>query len=154
MRESEDFYFLTFEHRPLTPEQWEQVKRGVRRQAHADRARIVRDLLAGVPTLLLVVARGGRAMGRMLARSAGKWSSAYATWRERRMAVKELGGLDDRALKDIGLHRSEIELVVYGPDSSRVTEGKVAAFLFHKPVARRSIATKGATKQLIEKSAA
>jgi uncharacterized protein YjiS (DUF1127 family) len=154
MRESEDFYFLRFEHRPLTPEQWDQLKRGVIRRAQADRARALRDLLAGVPTLLLVVARGGRAMGRMLGRSAGKWSSAYATWRERRCAVKELSLLNDRALKDIGLHRSEIESVVYGRDSSRMTEGKVAAFLFHKPYERRSTAAKGATKQLIEKSAA
>lgn len=154
MHASDDFYFLRFEHRPLTPEQWDRLKQDARQRAQQERARALREMLAGVPKLALVAARGGWAMGRMVVRRAGKWSSAYAIWRARRRAIKELGGLDDRALKDIGLHRSEIESVVYGPDSSRLTEGKVAAFLYHKPYARRRVATKGATKQLMEKSAA
>ena len=154
MHASDDFYFLRFEHRPLTPEQWERLRQGVRQRVQADRAHALRDLLAWVPKLAMVAARGGWAMGRLLARSAGKWSSTYAAWRVRRRAIKELRGLDDRVLKDIGLHRSEIESVVYGRDSGPVADGKVAASPCPKPYASRRIATKGPTSQLMQKNAA
>jgi uncharacterized protein YjiS (DUF1127 family) len=40
---------------------------------------------------------------------------AYATWRRYRSAVRELSGLDDRALRDIGLNRTQIHRVArYG----------------------------------------
>jgi uncharacterized protein YjiS (DUF1127 family) len=107
-----------------------------------------------VPKLAMVVARGGWAIGRLLARSAGKWSSTFAAWRVRRRAIKELRGLDDRVLKDMGLHRSEIESVVYGQDSGPVADGKVAASPCRRPYASRRIATKGATSQLMKKNAA
>ncbi len=34
------------------------------------------------------------------------------SWRRRRAAIAELNALDDQMLKDIGLHRSEIEAAV------------------------------------------
>jgi uncharacterized protein YjiS (DUF1127 family) len=147
MNESDEFYFLRFEHRPPTPEEWEQLQRRVVRGAKIARAEAVRRLFAGFAMSL-------RALGHRAAAAAAKGWNAYATWRERRRAVAELGGLDDRALKDFGLHRSEIESVVYGRDSRQVTEGKVAAFLFHKPYDRRTSALKPASRQLIDKNAA
>jgi uncharacterized protein YjiS (DUF1127 family) len=47
-------------------------------------------------------------------RWAGKGAHALATWLERRQAVKALRELDDRALRDIGIHRSAIESAVRG----------------------------------------
>jgi uncharacterized protein YjiS (DUF1127 family) len=143
MGDAEDLYFLRFEHRPLTPEQWDRLTRSVARRAHEERAQALRGAFAAI-----------RALGSRAAAAARRHWRSYATWRERRQAIKELGGLDDRVLKDMGVHRSEIESVVYGPDSSRLTEGKVAAFLYHKPYARRRTATKGTTRQLTERSAA
>jgi uncharacterized protein YjiS (DUF1127 family) len=54
-------------------------------------------------------------------RWAGKGALALATWLERREAIKTLHGLDDRALRDIGLHRSQVEAAVTGnPDFMRL----------------------------------
>ena len=46
-----------------------------------------------------------------LARLIALWK-AYVAWRERRSAKIALYQLDDRTLKDIGLHRSEIDWAV------------------------------------------
>jgi uncharacterized protein YjiS (DUF1127 family) len=154
MHASDDFYFLRFEHRPLTPEEWTRLKQDARQRAEKERARALRAMLAGVPKLAVVAVRGVWAMGRTVVRRAGKWSSTYAAWRVRRRAIKELGGLDDRVLKDMGLHRSEIESVVYGQESGPVAEGTVAVSHCPKPYASRRIATTGATSQLMEKNAA
>lgn len=40
---------------------------------------------------------------------------------ERRSAVKTLGELDDRALRDIGISRSQIEDAVYGQFKTELT---------------------------------
>ncbi len=49
------------------------------------------------------LARGVMALGRRL-----------AEWRRRQLARHELLGLDDRLLKDIGLHRGDIEAAIRG----------------------------------------
>jgi uncharacterized protein YjiS (DUF1127 family) len=47
-------------------------------------------------------------------RWAGQGALALASWLERREAIKTLNGLDDRALRDIGIHRSQVEAAVTG----------------------------------------
>ena len=46
--------------------------------------------------------------------------SGYWTRRAERATVAILQSLNDRTLKDIGLDRSEIESVVYGPGDRRI----------------------------------
>jgi uncharacterized protein YjiS (DUF1127 family) len=48
-----------------------------------------------------------------------RWSHACTTWCARRQAIRALGALDDRTLKDFGINRSEIEAAVHG----RAAEG-------------------------------
>jgi len=38
---------------------------------------------------------------------------AFAQWRRHRIAIRELSGLDDRALSDIGLNRTMVRRAVY-----------------------------------------
>jgi uncharacterized protein YjiS (DUF1127 family) len=141
----DDFYFLRFEHRPLTPEEWDHLKRSAVCSAREHRVQLLRSLFVAI------LAPVRSAAVRTVA-AAGRHWRAYATWRARRRAIKELGALDDRVLKDIGVHRSEIESVVYGPDLSREREGAVSLPLML--YAKRSVAAKAAPKQLTERSAA
>ena len=147
MRESDEFHFLRFEHRPLTPEQWELLKQHMIRSAQRDRMQALRRMFGGIAASLQAIAAAAWGL-------ACKWWSSYACWRERRAAVRQLGGLDDRTLKDLGVHRSEIESLIYGQGSERVNEGNIAAALFHKPYTRPSAGPKPAPKQLIDRSAA
>ena len=43
-----------------------------------------------------------------------RWTLGLLAWGERRAAIKTLRQLDDRALRDIGLYRGQIEAAVYG----------------------------------------
>ena len=142
-------------YRQLSAEEWERLRQHVMRRAQDQRARALRDFAGHILSPL------GTAAARLAASVAAttrRWRRAYATWRERREAVRELSALDDRALKDFGLHRSEIELVVYGRNSPQVTERKIAAFLFHKPYdrpsKRRGAKPRSASKQQVDKHAA
>ena len=57
------------------------------------------------------------------ARRIGMGAQALAAYWARRAAIKALRELDDRALRDIGLHRSQIEAAVGGafnPDMGRM----------------------------------
>src|SRR5262249_19312738 len=126
MRESDELYFLRFEHRPLSPDQWEKIERYAISRAQAERAEARRRVVRAIAAGWRAAARGGRKM-------AAKWGNGFARWRERRAAVRGLSGLDDRTLKDLGLHRSEIESVIYGRECRRIGERKFAATLLHKP---------------------
>ena len=91
----------------LPPDERERRRRQIIQDAHAARAPAFRDLFGQI---LLPILRMASGVGAALRR----WGRAYATWRTRRQAIAELAGLDDRALKDFGISRSEIESVVYG----------------------------------------
>jgi uncharacterized protein YjiS (DUF1127 family) len=153
MDESDEFHFLRFEHLPLTPEQLDHLKRSAIRSAKQARTQAVRSLFVGIATALQAAAIGGREMVR------NRWH-AYTGWRERRESIRELRALDDRSLKDIGLHRSEIESVIC--DSKHPTEERVAVARFPKTGARSgtgrhlmpSQVTKQMTKQPTRKNAA
>jgi uncharacterized protein YjiS (DUF1127 family) len=57
------------------------------------------------------------------ARRIGIWARAFAAGWNRRAAMKDLYQLDDRALRDIGISRCEIERAVQGldwPDLTRL----------------------------------
>lgn len=51
--------------------------------------------------------------------------TAFRKWRERKAAIAELHGMEDRQLRDMGIGRSEIESVVYweGRDPTRLRRG-------------------------------
>ena len=102
------------DNRRLTPEQWAELSHRVAREAHAARAQSLRTSLRA---LFGVLRRPGVPAG-LVAAAAREWWTAYGTWLERRRAVRALGALDDRSLKDMGLHRSEIESAVLGQSSA------------------------------------
>ena len=155
MHASDDFYFLRFEHRPLAPEQLAQLKRAAGRAAREHRARLVRNLGSAVLASLRGAGRGAGRIIRALGHRAGviaseRWQ-AYAAWRERRAAVKELAALDDRTLKDLGLTRSEIEYVVGRRDAARSSERQAPA---RQGAARAGAAANHRPASSIEKRAA
>jgi uncharacterized protein YjiS (DUF1127 family) len=52
-----------------------------------------------------------------------RWAHALAIYLDRRAAITELSELDDRALRDIGLSRCEVEKAFRGfakPDITRI----------------------------------
>jgi uncharacterized protein YjiS (DUF1127 family) len=102
------------DNRRLTAEQWAELSRRVAREAHAARAQSLRTSLRA----LLGNLRRPRVPAGLVAAAAREWWTAYGTWLERRRAVRALGALDDRSLKDMGLHRSEIESAVLGQSSA------------------------------------
>ena len=109
-----------FYYNGLPPDEWERARQRIIGRAQAARARALRELdravLRPVATLAAAVAA-----------TAGKWWRAYALRRERNAAVRELRALDDRALKDIGINRSEIEWVVDGQDDTRLRDATITA---------------------------
>ena len=49
-----------------------------------------------------------------LSRLLGGWATGFVTFWARREAIKTLRQMDDRALRDIGIARSQIEAAVHG----------------------------------------
>src|SRR5262245_34861561 len=91
--------------RRLTPEDWDHLKRHVTGRAQDARAQAFRGLAARMRVLA----------DRAFAMAGKRWR-AYRLWRERRAAIRALGALDDRMLKDIGLGRSEIASAICDPE--------------------------------------
>ena len=82
------------DYRDLTPEEWQRERQQILTRAQAARAGAMRELGSALLhpwQAVLAVVR------------------AYARWRERREAVRELHALDDRSLRDIGISRSQIK---------------------------------------------
>lgn len=75
------------------------------RQARAERAKVISAALHGVGNL------GGKA-ARALERAGRIMVSNVVAEHRRRAAMRELGALDDRILKDIGISRSDIPFLV------------------------------------------
>ena len=61
--------------------------------------------------------------GRTSSACSANWVNGIVTYLARRQAIQTLSELDDRALRDIGIERSRIELAVRGvvdPDFGRI----------------------------------
>ena len=101
--------FLLPDPRAQTIEERDRVVRQIIRQARIAQARAIHALFRA---LLLTWPK------KIAGVFAAGWAG-YRLRRTRRQAVAELRSLDDRHLKDIGLPRSEIESVIYGPDEMR-----------------------------------
>jgi uncharacterized protein YjiS (DUF1127 family) len=92
------------DYRDLTPDEWQRERQGILTRAQAARAGAMRELGSALLHPWQAVLAAVR---------------AYARWRERRAAVRELHSLDDRSLRDIGVSRSEIEWVVSSQQAAR-----------------------------------
>ena len=149
----------SFNFNSLAPDQWERTRRLIIRRAEAARAQALRDLFAVVLRALRRAARGGVAVAEGAVATAGQWWRAFALWRERRAAMRELHALDDRTLRDIGVNRSEIESAVYGRDATRLRDATIADRPCHPHPAKTGSRTTASRRQpqrphLIKKTAA
>jgi uncharacterized protein YjiS (DUF1127 family) len=146
-----------FNYRKLTPEQWAELTHRVRREAHA-RARSLQTLCWAVLVALRSAGAAGRRLSgrlvRLFAARACNWWATYDAWLERRWAVRALGALDDRSLKDMGLHRSEIESVVFGRNSPVLTLRSAAPVSVHALQGKRRGDVAREPSQLVHCSAA
>ena len=115
VHDENDFYY-----NGLAPREWDKARARIIRRAEAARAQALRDLAGAVLRPLRIAAWA-------VAATAGKWWRAYALRRERNAAVRELRALDDRELKDIGIHRCQIEWVVDSHDDTRLRDATIAA---------------------------
>jgi uncharacterized protein YjiS (DUF1127 family) len=134
-----------------SPEEWDHLKRHVTELAQDARNQAIRDLAGGVLSRSQAAAQGALDAIRK------RWS-AYRLWRERRAAIRALGALDDRMLKDIGLGRSEIASAICDPE--RLAARALASARRPQRGARADIrarpkhVTKPAASPLIDKTAA
>jgi uncharacterized protein YjiS (DUF1127 family) len=104
--------------RDLSPEDWTALRRRAIERAHRTRSQMVKAL-----TVQLVAAVGHSLMEALRAGvgTLALWRSHLIVSREDRAAIARLRALDDRALKDIGIPRTEIESIVHahGRDTTR-----------------------------------
>jgi uncharacterized protein YjiS (DUF1127 family) len=130
-----------FDRLPGTPEERALLRTSALKRAREERVRALRAVYRGALASGRAAGPRLRRMVRVLAVLAGaaarRWWTSWAGWLARRNAARELAALDDRSLKDLGLHRSEIESVVRGRDPARLRENRLAAALLHKPYPRR-----------------
>jgi uncharacterized protein YjiS (DUF1127 family) len=94
----------TFDYRALTLDQINDLKTAAFRRAHEEREEYLRSLGRGL----------GRALRGLWAASGHVWH-AYRARCRRQAEIAELHGMNDRALKDIGLTRVDIEALACYP---------------------------------------
>jgi uncharacterized protein YjiS (DUF1127 family) len=158
MTRCDETEFSAFDGRKVSAEEWQHFKRC----AQDARTQAMHDLLGGV----FCVFRDGVAGGWHAIRTSGYWAAAAASrrWqayvdrRRRWAAIRELGALDDRMLKDIGLGRSEIESAICDPQrlmarSREVVRSRPCVARAANSASPRNI-SKRATAPLIDRSAA
>ena len=109
----------------LSPEQWDSLKSETIVRAREARSQVLRDFLAWL-------AQRGGALVRQS-------RDVYSAWRNRRAAVRELQGLDNRMLRDMGIARSEIEWLVAGGEENSATQ--------RRAVTARKPAVQGAARK-------
>jgi uncharacterized protein YjiS (DUF1127 family) len=100
--------------RSLSPEEWDELRREAIRRAHRARTELFLELLRKFSGAL----RAGLLMPVQGALAAlERWRAN----RQDRAAIARLHALDDGALRDIGIRRSEIESIVHahGNDTTR-----------------------------------
>lgn len=95
--------------RRLPPERLEIIKSQARERAQELRAQMLREF------------------GGWLVRRPKELARRFLAWRRRQKAVRELQGLDNRVLRDMGIARSEIEYLVAGGDPERRVPRKAVA---------------------------
>lgn len=93
MTDGGEIDFAQLDYRALTLEQRHAVRQAAIRRAHAARAALLRAVLQALPQAVARLWRTRRARRR--------WKAEIA----------QLRGLDERALKDVGLARFEIDAV-------------------------------------------
>jgi len=86
----------------LTPEGRIALKRLIIARAHAERSRILREMLAGFAGLL-----------RRLGATVLRWIAARRLRHAQYVAAAELRSLSDRELKDMGICRCEINALAF-----------------------------------------
>jgi uncharacterized protein YjiS (DUF1127 family) len=118
MAHHSEFDFSQFDFHAQTPERQRIVVRTVIRQAHADRAEEIAALARagwqGISRIAAYAWRAGRFLGQTGGTVAMTLWRGYRERRQRRIAAAQLHAMDDRALRDIGLRRGEIEFVLSG----------------------------------------
>jgi uncharacterized protein YjiS (DUF1127 family) len=103
MSTDDEIDYLTLDTRALAADAYAEMRRNAIRRAHRLRSKYLLATLVGLFTAIAAAARSARAMLRRVRKA-----------RSDRQAIARLHSLDDGALKDIGIRRSEIESVVHG----------------------------------------
>jgi len=103
MSTDDEIYYSALDMRALPADAYDEMRRMAIRRAHRLRSRYVLATLVGLFTAMANAARSVRAMLNRMREA-----------RADRQAIARLHLLDDGALKDIGIRRSEIESVVHG----------------------------------------
>jgi uncharacterized protein YjiS (DUF1127 family) len=145
------------DHRQLSPRRWQKLKQDVRRRAHAARVQALRGLSGRIGLVVRRAAGFAWALAVACVAAVHRRIRAYAIRRAHRHAIWELGRLDGRLLKDLGIHRSEVESVVYGLHRDRAPERRRAAPRRDKAddrTAGRPAAAARGPEQWIDKDAA
>ncbi len=110
----------------LSPEEWESLRRETIARAHRLRSEMVLEFLASFAG---AVSSGLAALARRSLRAALRWRKVMAARHRDKIAIASLQALDDCALSDIGIRRSEIESIVHarGNDYTRLRKDEKLA---------------------------